>query len=183
VDELTTEHGAHSARPDGGSGTAAATFDGFVAAHGNSLRRAAHLLTGDDGAAEDLLQDTLLRAWTRWGRVMAADQPLAYVRRMLVNASVSRWRHLSRQHSRERLTERPPDQGVIDPVGVDQQLWALVSRLPARQRAVLVLSYYEDLPDAEVADLLGNAVGTVKSQRAKALKALRRSLAQLEEGP
>jgi RNA polymerase sigma-70 factor (sigma-E family) len=183
VDELTTtEQGARSATPDAGSASAASTFDGFVAAHGTSLRRAAHLLTGDDGAAEDLLQDTLLRAWTRWGRVMAADQPLAYVRRMLVNASVSRWRRLSRE-PRERLTERPPEQAVNDPVGVDQQLWALVGRLPARQRAVLVLSYYEDLPDAEVADLLGNAVGTVKSQRAKALKALRRSLAQLEEGP
>lgn len=151
----------------------AAGFDAFVAAHGPRLLRTAYLLAGDHGAAEDLLQDTLVRAWDRWSRVSGADQPLAYVHRMLVNASVSRWRALRLRQGGERLVATPPELAAADPAGRDEEVWRLVSTLPPRQRAVVVLSYYEDLADAQVAETLGCATGTVKSQRAKALRALR----------
>lgn len=152
-------------------------FDAFVSSHGSRLLRTAYLLTGDHGAAEDLLQDTLVRAWSRWSRVAGADEPLAYVRRMLVNASVSRWR-ARRLRPRERLVASPPDRAVAEADARDDEVWALVSSLPPRQRAVVVLSYYEDLSDGQVADALGTATGTVKSQRAKALRTLRRWLGE-----
>jgi RNA polymerase sigma-70 factor (sigma-E family) len=179
VDELlSTEPDRRRAVLADGPPCPPSTFDAFVAAHGSGLQRTAYLLTGDHGVAEDLVQDTLVRAWSRWGRVEAADQPLAYVRRMLVNASISRWRTASRRQVRERLTERPPERPVLDADGVDTELWSLVESLPARQRAVVVLTYYEDLSEGDVADLLGTAIGTVKSQRAKALRSLRARLAQ-----
>ncbi|HEX7187307.1 MAG TPA: SigE family RNA polymerase sigma factor [Actinomycetes bacterium] len=152
-------------------------FDAFVASHASRLLRTAYLLTGDHGAAEDLLQDTLVRAWSRWSRVVGTDQPLAYVRRMLVNASVSRWRGL-RARPAERLVPDPPDRAEPVRAGPDDEVWALVGTLPPRQRAVVVLSYYEDLLDAQVAEALGCTTGTVKSQRAKALRSLRRRLGE-----
>jgi RNA polymerase sigma-70 factor (sigma-E family) len=183
VDEAVADRRAETSgsAPDGlPTGLApAGSFDAFAAAHGSRLLRTAFLLTGDHGAAEDLLQDTLVRAWARWARVSSADEPLAYVRRMLVNASVSRWRALRRRQD-ERLFATPPEHAAPDPDRHDDQMWQLVSTLPPRQRAVVVLSYYEDLSDGQVADALGTAVGTVKSQRAKALRALRARLGQEE---
>jgi RNA polymerase sigma-70 factor (sigma-E family) len=155
-------------------------FDDFVAARGSALLRTAYLLTADAAAAEDLLQDTLVRAWSRWSRVRRADAPEAYVRRMLVNASISRWRSSRSRHARERLMADPPDVAAPEQVGRDDGLWQAVAALPARQRAVLALSYVEDLAEAEIAELLGCTVGTVKSQRAKALRSLRGHLAQEE---
>lgn len=154
----------------------AAGFDAFVASHGSRLLRTAYLLTGDPGSAEDLLQDTLMRAWGRWPRVVAADEPLAYVRRMLVNASVSRWRSMRHRLAGERLVAAPPERAGPAPRARDDELWGRVVGLPPRQRAVVVLSYYEDLSDAQVADVLGISTGTVKSQRARALRALRARL-------
>lgn len=181
MDELVTTETAQRRGTEGRDGVGPApSFDAFVAAYGAALQRTAYLLTGDHGAAEDLVQDTLVRVWSAWARVTRTDQPLAYVRRMLVNASISRWRTLSRCRLRERLTDRPPELPVLDQPGVDTQLWSLVGRLPARQRAVVVLSYYEDLSENEVADLLGTTLGTVKSQRAKALRSLRARLAEEE---
>lgn len=151
-------------------------YDAFVAAQGSRLLRTAYLLTGDHGAAEDLLQDTLVRVWSRWPRVSGADEPLAYVRRMLVNASVSRHRSLRPRRAAERLVAAPPDRSTTDAERPDDELWQLVATLPSRQRAVVVLAYYEDLSDGQVADALGTTTGTVKSQRAKALRALRSRL-------
>jgi RNA polymerase sigma-70 factor (sigma-E family) len=151
-------------------------FDAFVAARGSALLRTAYLLTADAAAAEDLLQDTLVRAWSRWSRVRRADAPEAYVRRMLVNASISRWRSSRSRFSRERLMAEPPDVAAPDRVGRDDELWRAVVALPPRQRAVLALTYFEDRADAEIAELLGCAVGTVKSQRAKALRVMRTRL-------
>jgi RNA polymerase sigma-70 factor (sigma-E family) len=151
-------------------------FDAFVAARGSALLRTAYLLTADAAAAEDLLQDTLVRAWSRWSRVRRADAPEAYVRRMLVNASISRWRSSRSRFSRERLMAEPPDVAAPDRVGRDDELWRAVVALPPRQRAVLALTYFEDRADAEIAELLGCAVGTVKSQRAKALRTMRTRL-------
>ena len=155
-------------------------FDDFVAARGSALLRTAYLLTADAAAAEDLLQDTLVRAWSRWSRVRRADAPEAYVRRMLVNASISRWRSSRTRHARERLVADPPDVAAPERVDRDDELWLAVVALPARQRAVLALAYFEDRSEAEIAELLGCTVGTVKSQRAKALRSLRGRLAEEE---
>jgi RNA polymerase sigma-70 factor (sigma-E family) len=153
-------------------------FDAFVAGAGSRLLRTAYLLTGDQRAAEDLLQDTLLRVWSRWSRVRAADHPLAYTRRVLVTTSVSRWRALRSRAAGERLVADPPEASAAEPAGRDDELWQAVLALPPRQRAVMVLGYYEDLTDAGVAEVLGCTVGTVKSQRAKALRTLRVTLAE-----
>jgi RNA polymerase sigma factor (sigma-70 family) len=99
---------------------------------------------------------------------------------MLVNASISRWRSSRSRHARERLMADPPDIAAPEQVGRDDGLWQAVAALPARQRAVLALSYVEDLAEAEIADLLGCTVGTVKSQRAKALRSLRGRLGEEE---
>ena len=158
----------------------AAEFDAFVAGSGSRLLRTAYLLTGDQRAAEDLLQDTLLRIWSRWSRVRAADHPLAYARRVLVTTSVSRWRALRTRTAGERLVAHPPETRAAEPAERDDELWQAVLSLPPRQRAVMVLGYYEDLTDADAAEVLGCAVGTVKSQRAKALRTLRATLAEEE---
>jgi RNA polymerase sigma-70 factor (sigma-E family) len=160
---------------------AAAEFDAFVAQVGGRLLATAYLLTGDHRAAEDLVQDTLLRAWSHWPRVRRADQPLAYVRRMLVTTSVSRWRSARTRLTSERLVETPPEQPTNDVTPRDDALWRTVVALPPRQRAVLVLSYYEDLADSDIADVLACTVGTVKSQRAKALRALRARMSKEDQ--
>lgn len=153
-------------------------FDAFVAAHGPRLLRTAYLLTGDHGAAEDLLRETLVRAWDRWSRVSGADQPLAHVRRMLVNAAVSRWWALRLRQGGEHRVATPPERGTADPAGHDDEVWRLVATLPPRQRAVVVLAYYEDLADAQVAETQGCATGAANTQRVKALRALRSRLGE-----
>jgi RNA polymerase sigma-70 factor (sigma-E family) len=173
VDEALAQRRAQAPAVDAPPAGSAAAFDAFVTAHGSRLLRTAFLLTGDHPAAEDLLQETLVRAWTRWSRVAAADEPLAYVRRMLVNASISRHRSLRLRRAAERLVAAPPDRTASDPQRPDDDLWQQVATLPPRQRAVVVLAYYEDLTDGQVADALATTTGTVKSQRAKALRALR----------
>ena len=176
MDEVVAGRAARDEIASAGSGDAE-EFDTFVAGFGSRLLRTAYLLTGDRGAAEDLVQDVLVRAWSRWSRVSAADEPRAYVRRMLVNASVSRWRAV-RSRRAERLVAQPPDRPGTDADRRDDEVWALVATLPPRQRAVVVLSYYEDLSDGQVAEALGCSTGTVKSQRAKALRSLRARIDQ-----
>ena len=151
----------------------------FVRSRHPVLLRRAVLLVGDRGGAEDLVQDVLARLWlaSRRGRV---DNPDAYVMRSLVNAAVSRWRRL-----------RPSDAVVAarEVTGADSTLlvderdrvWRAVAALPPRQRAVVVLRFYEDLPEDEIADLLGISRGTVRSQTAKARENLRRSITAAEE--
>jgi len=141
-----------------------------------ALFRTALLLTGQDRAeAEDLLQGALERAYRRWGRICRAGDPERYVRRILANASTDRWRRLRRRPEREL----PPDAaGLVesdhaaDVVERDFLLRALAG-LPPRQRAVLVLRYFCDLPEAEIADALGCSAGTVKSQASRGLARLR----------
>jgi RNA polymerase sigma-70 factor (sigma-E family) len=175
VDEVAKRRaGSPSAAPVATSAIRPAdAFDAFVAAHGSRLLRTAYLLTGEHTFAEDVLRDTLVRAWSRWSRVSAADEPLGYVRRMLVRASVSRWRALRPRREDERLVAGPPDRATTDADHPDEQLWQLVTTLPPRQRAVVVLAYHEDRSDGQVADALGTTTGTVTSQRAKALRTLR----------
>lgn len=150
-------------------------FRAFVVACSPGLVRTAYLLTHDPEYAEDLQQTALMKAWFAWGRLN--DDPRPYVRRVLVTTSVSWWR---RRWTREVPTEKLPEPqvtGTIDDRAAGQDLWAAIGRLPARQRAVVVLRYYEDLSEAETAQLLGCSVGTVKSQGSKALANLRRDTA------
>jgi RNA polymerase sigma-70 factor (sigma-E family) len=150
-------------------------FRAFVVACSPSLLRTAYLLTHDQAYAEDLLQTALTKAWFAWERLN--DDPRAYVRRVLVTTSVSwRRRRWSREVPTEKLPE-PPLTGTVDDRAPGQDLWAALGRLPARQRAVVVLRFYEDLSVAETAQLLGCSVGTVKSQCSKALASLRRDTA------
>jgi RNA polymerase sigma-70 factor (sigma-E family) len=152
-------------------------FDEFMASRWPGLVRLAFGLTGDRWLAEDLAQTALASAYAAWWRVRRADDPDAYVRRILINASKSRFR-------RNRVSEQPsgpgelPDPAVEDPaaeVGERSALLAALAELPPRQRAVVVLRYFEDLPDAQVGALLGCSAGTVRSQAARALAKLRAS--------
>ena len=146
------------------------------------LVRLAFGLTGDRWLAEDLAQTALASAYASWWRVRRADDPDAYVRRILINASKSRFR-------RHRVSEQPaasaPEMAVADPaVTVDERsaLLAALQELPQRQRAVVVLRYWEDLTDAQTGALLGCSASTVRSQAARALAKLRASGALADAG-
>jgi RNA polymerase sigma-70 factor (sigma-E family) len=148
------------------------SFDEFVLARGPALLRFAYLLTRDSGRAEDLVQDALLKTHRRWDAVVRADRPDAYVRRIVVNDFLS-WR---RRRSSREVTGAVPE--TVMPDGTDRLaerdlLWRALATLPPRQRAVLVLRYYEDLTDPQIADVLGCALGTVRSLTSRALGALR----------
>lgn len=143
-------------------------FQDFVVTRSDRLLRTAYLLTRDWATAEDLLQESLAKAWFAWPGV---EEPEAYVRRVLVTTYTSWWR---RKWRRELPSDDLPDTPTSDTVSDERDaLWRAVGRLPARQRAVVVLRFYEDLPVTEVARLLSCEPGTVKSQSAKALAKLR----------
>ncbi|MGK5737554.1 SigE family RNA polymerase sigma factor [Micromonospora sp. URMC 103] len=152
------------------------TYEEFVDARLAAMLRYAVMLTGDPHQAEDLVQETMVRVQLHWRRVARADSPERYVRRMLTNQYID-WRRGS--WMRRVLLRAEPDETVPAPTdhaqsAVDRdQVWSWLARLPRRQRATLVLRYYEDLPDAEIAEILGCAVGTVRSSISRALATLR----------
>ncbi len=155
-----------------------ADFRQFVAARSASLQRTAYLLVGDWSHAEDVLQTALTKTYLAWKRLGEIEAVEAYARRVLVTTATSWWRR--RWHG-ERPTEIMPEHATPDLL--DERLerhvmWRHVQALPTRQRAVLVLRFYEDLTEAETARVLGVAVGTVKSQSARALATLRNRLAE-----
>ena len=152
------------------------SFEEFVQACSPRLFRTALLLAGQDrAAAEDLLQLALERAYRHWARVCRSGDPERYVQRILVNASNDRWRQAARR------PERPLRPGDADPLAQDQSdavaerdfLMRALAALPPRQRTVLVLRYFNDLSEAEIADALGCSVGTVKSHVSRGLARLR----------
>lgn len=144
-------------------------FDAFVAARWRSLLRTAYLLTHDEGHAEDLVQEALTKLWFAWDRVDGDPEP--YVRRIIVTTHTS-WRR--RRWWSELVSDRVGDIPTSSRDTVpDVDVWSALAHLPPRQRAVLVLRYFEDLSEAETADTLGCTIGTVKSQHAKALRRLR----------
>ncbi|WP_416973361.1 SigE family RNA polymerase sigma factor [Streptomyces sp. 4F14] len=147
-------------------------FQEFVRSRWTRLVRTAYLLTGDAHHAEDLTQTALAKAYRSWRRVSRADSPEAYVRRMLVTCNNDRFR---KQRVRESLTAAPPDTVSCPEHPVEERgaLLAALAELPPRQRAVIVLRYWEDLSEAEVAEVLGCSQGTVKSQASKGLAKLR----------
>lgn len=159
-------------------------FDAFVAARSTALLRTAVLLTRDVGLAEDLVQTALAKTWFAWRRIEVT--PEAYTRRVLVNTYASWWR---RKWNGEHPTEELPEPGSgaggndrPDSHRVDDRtdLWAALARLPKRQRAIVVLRYYEDLSEQETAEAMGCSVGTVKSQASRALAKLRVDPALME---
>lgn len=154
---------------DSGGRVQGADFDEFVAARSGRLLRTAYLLTRDHALAEDLLQTALTKAWFAWGRI--EGQPEPYVRKILVNTYASWWR---RKWTGEQPTDELPETTVAGPdAEAGQDLWTALGRLPRRQRAVVVLRYFEDLTEVETAAALGCSVGTVKSQTSKAFAKLR----------
>jgi len=155
---------------------AGVSFEEFVQGCSPRLFRTALLLAGQDrAAAEDLLQLVLERAYRHWARVCRSGDPERYVRRILANAANDRWRRAVRR------PERPLDPRHAGLVVADQAdtvadrdfLIRALAGLPPRQRTVLVLRYYNDLSEVEIADVLGCSVGTVKSQASRGLARLR----------
>lgn len=153
-------------------------FEEYAGSRWPVLFRTALLLAGDEAEADDLAQTTLVKAYAVWPRVQRADSPDAYVRRMLVNEFLSDRRRTARR--RAQLPLAVPEPPIIEDPAQRLDLWANVMMLPPRQRAVLVLRFYEDLTEAETARVLGVSVGTVKSQAHDALRTLR---TRLEEVP
>lgn len=148
-------------------------FTGFVAARRASLLRAALVLTTDRSDAEDLLQAALARTYLAWERINDRTALDGYVRRAMVNINISWWR---RRRLREYPTDELPDMPVADHARHSElrdTLERLLDRLPARQRAAVVLRYYEDLTEGEIAETLGVSVGTVKSTVSRAMAKLR----------
>ena len=157
-------------------------FEDFAAGASDSLLRTGYLMTGDVREAEDLVQETFLRVARRWNRVRSMDHPAAYARRVLIGFVLDD----AGRRSRRQAELGPQDAGIdaadesatralreVDDLA--EFRWAL-AQLPARQRAVLVLRYWADLPVAEVADILGCSAGTVTSTASRAAARLAKTL-------
>ncbi|WP_327030374.1 SigE family RNA polymerase sigma factor [Micromonospora sp. NBC_01740] len=148
------------------------TFHEFVAHRSPALSRTAYLLTGDHHLAEDLLQSALAKTYQHWRRIRSGD-PDAYVRRVMYHHQVSWWR---RRRLAERLDPEPSDQpgdDHSDTTALRLTLAAALRQLTPRQRAVVVLRFYEDLTETQVAEVLGCSVGTVKRHGHDAVRRLR----------
>ena len=160
--------------------SAAPAYEDYVAARWNTLFRTAYLLTGSYADADDLAQATLIKAYGSWAKVASASSPDAYVRRIMTNTFISARRPL--RIRQERLVDRVPEVATGD--GIDHErmrLWPHIASLPPKQRAVIVLRYYEDLSEQQIADALGCSPGTVKSNASLALRSLRTRMGA-EEG-
>jgi RNA polymerase sigma-70 factor (sigma-E family) len=157
------------------------TYEEFADSRLGALLRYAVMLTGDEHTAQDLVQDTMVRVQLNWRRVARSDSPDGYVRKMLTNQFID----LRRGSWLKRVLLRPEPAPLrvvpsdhADETAERDRVWGMLARLPRRQRAALVLRYYEDLPDADIAEALGCAVGTVRSSISRALAALRAELVE-----
>lgn len=149
-------------------------FAVFVREHNASLYRTAFLLTGSHTAAEDVLQETLTYLYPRWDRVQAADSAVAYVRRSLTNRFVSSTRQRAgRDLSMWDLPDGWDGQDLSETVANRELVWQLLGSLPARQRAAMVMRYFHDLPDDEIAASLGCRAATVRSLVSRGMALLR----------
>ena len=156
-----------------------ADFDRFVADSTETLMRTAFLIVWDLQEAEDIVQETLLEVARRWPRVRRMSHPVAYARRILVNRAVSGAGKRARTRSElggEAPPERADDTAAADAIGIHDELMQALADLPPRQRAVLVLRYFLDLPEAEVAAALKCSLGTVKSTAARGLARLEQAM-------
>ncbi|WP_249998559.1 SigE family RNA polymerase sigma factor [Actinoplanes sp. M2I2] len=158
-------------------------FDEFVRSRGQALLKFAYVLSSDAHLAEDIVQEVLARMHRRWDRITAMDNPEAYVRTSIVRQFLS-WRR--RRASREAVLAQVPEPAGIDEpqqqVLARDQMWQLLAGLPRAQRAVLVLRFYEDLPDDEIARTLGCAESTVRAHASRALARMRTTLAERRVG-
>jgi RNA polymerase sigma-70 factor (sigma-E family) len=158
-------------------------FRAYVAARSPALLRTAYLLTGHRGDAEDLLQTALAKTYLAWDRIRDREAIDGYVRRVMVNTQTSLWRRKKvDEYATDAVPERRIDADATDVLALHDALWTALAGLPKRQRAMVVLRYYEDLTEAETADVLGVSVGTVKSTTSRALMKLRDS-AGLRDDP
>jgi RNA polymerase sigma-70 factor (sigma-E family) len=148
-------------------------FATFVRAHSTALLRSAFLLTGERAAAEDLLQDTFVRLYPRWSRVAEADVPLAYVRRSMTNNFLNGRRRSGREVLVADLPERGYEADLAGPLSDRDLVRGLLDGLPPKQRAVLVMRFFHDLSDEEIAADLGCRQGTVRSIVSRSLGTLR----------
>jgi RNA polymerase sigma-70 factor (sigma-E family) len=149
------------------------SFRDYVAERRRPLLRTAYLLTGNRADAEDLVQAALAKTYLAWDRIEDRKALDGYVRRAMVNTHISWWR---RRRLEEYPTDEIPDQAVADHSGtsdLQDTLRRAVDRLPQRMRAAVVLRYFEDMTEAEVADVLGVSLGTVKSTVSRAVAKLR----------
>lgn len=167
-------------------------FDEFVVSRGQALLRFAHVLSGDGYLAEDMVQEVLARAHRRWGRIQRMEAPEAYVRKAILREYLS-WRR-RRASTESVVAEVPETAGGLGPGGPGvragslehqvvsrDQMWTLLAGLPRTQRAVLVLRFYYDLPDDEIAAQLGRARPTVRSEASRALARLRQMMDRDED--
>ncbi|MEO6701990.1 MAG: SigE family RNA polymerase sigma factor [Jatrophihabitantaceae bacterium] len=148
-------------------------FDSFVRESSPALIRAAYLLTGDSGHAEDLVQAALLRVARRWK--VARENPIAFTRKVIVNLATDRWRTRARRPAETYLHAgvEPAADGADAAIVLRHLLRQLIAELPPSQRAILVLRFFEDLSISETAETLGCSEGNVKSQTHHALSRLR----------
>jgi RNA polymerase sigma-70 factor (sigma-E family) len=160
------------------------SFEEYVSARGSSLLHTAWLLTGDHQRAEDLVHSALGKPWPHWSQIVVSDDGSydAYVRKVMLTTYISWWR---RRWTSEYPTAALPEtaaEGAESAVDRRRDLLSALSLWPRGQRAVVVLRFFQDLTEAQTADALGCSVGTVKSQTARALAALRTSPALAGEG-
>jgi RNA polymerase sigma-70 factor (sigma-E family) len=156
-------------------------FERFVAEWTDPLLRTAYLMARDLAEAEDLVQETLLRVARRWPRVRAMDHPAAYARRILVNLAIDGADQRARRTGELAMAGSQSTADLADSraerdlraVDAQEELLNALAGLPPRQRAVIILRYWEDLPETEVAAILGCSAGTVKSTASRGLARLR----------
>lgn len=157
-------------------------FESYVARSRPALVRRAHQLTGEHHGAEDLVQTVLMKTFRSWDGLREPAAAQAYVRRAMTNQATSGWRRAWRRHEHSVVSipePRRPETSAPDPQSGPapderKMLWELVQLLPEQQRRAVVLRYYEDLSEAETADVLGVSVGTIKSNTSRGLSTLRR---------
>jgi len=155
-------------------------FQEYVAARSPALLRTAYLLTGSRPDAEDLLQTALARTYLAWDRIREREAIDGYVRRTMVNTRTSIWRRRRvAEYATDVLPESPGRDAAAD-ADLHDALWTALAGLPRRQRVAVVLRYYEDLSEAEIARVLGIAPGTVKSQASKGIASLRAAIGERE---
>lgn len=154
-----------------------AAFTEFVSARSAALHRSAYLMVGDHALAQDLVQEALTRTYVAWPRLRDVSKAEAYTRKVITTTAISWWRRKSWVGERPR--NDVPEQHVAErtsEVADRDWLWQGLQMLPARQRAAIVLRYYEDLTEVQTAEAMGCAVGTVKSQVFSGLRRLREHL-------
>jgi len=153
-----------------------ADFDQFMSATWASLFRTAYLLTGDYQLAEDLLQTAFAKVFLSWSKISAMAQPVSYTRKIVANEAMSWWRRRSSSEVPTPELSVDREAGHEDRVTQASVVRAALASLPTRQRAVMVLRYYEDLSEAEIADTLNMSTGSVKASAAAARASLARRL-------